>query len=56
MDLHPDRLVKRKSGYPEEPTEYTSVTFYVDSPEILDTVLKEMERADRSERTFVGAG
>ena len=43
MDLHPDRLVKRKSGYPEEPTEYTSVTFYVDSPEILDTVLKEME-------------
>ena len=43
MDLHTDRLVKRKSGYPEEPTEYTSVTFYVDSPEILDTVLKEME-------------
>ena len=43
MDIHTDRLVKRKSGYPEEPTEYTSVTFYVDSPEILDTVLKEME-------------
>ena len=43
MDLHTDRLVKRKSGYPEEPTEYTSVTFYVDSPEILDTVLKEIE-------------
>lgn len=42
-DINTDRLINEKSGYPEEPAEYTSVTFYVDSPEILDTVLKEIE-------------